>query len=194
MAMYMLDTDIASYIMKRSNDAVLRKLQTIPVSAVCISAIAESELRFGVEISPRRRKDQEALEVLLRFLSVLDYPDSAAVEYGRIRADLQRRGLLIGANDLAELQSRLGVARVKIGMNPLDGTTEGDSEFFGIITRKSSEQIVQRLHRRSHEYSTLSTEIPAEKLPVENYALMLWIVLGERGEKMTELCSLGRLP
>ncbi len=100
MAIYMLDTDIASYIMKRSNDAVLRKLQTIPVSAVCISAIAESELRFGVEISPRRRKDQEALEALLRFLSVVDYPGSAAVEYGRIRADLQRRGLLIGSNDL----------------------------------------------------------------------------------------------
>jgi hypothetical protein len=101
---------------------------------------------------------------------------------------------LIGANDLAELQSRLGVARVKIGMNPFDGVTEGGSEFFGIITRKSSEQIVQRLHRRSHEYSTLSTENPAENLPVENYALILWIVLAERGKKMTELCSLGRLP
>lgn len=100
MAMYMLDTDIASYIMKRSNDAVLRKLQTVPLSEVCISAIAESELRFGVEISPRRRKDQEALDALLRFLPVADYPEAAAVEYGRIRADLQRRGSLIGSNDM----------------------------------------------------------------------------------------------
>lgn len=100
MAIYMLDTDIASYIMKRSNDAVLRKLQTTPVSAVCISAVAESELRFGVAISPRRRKDQETLDVLLRFLTVLDYPAAAAVDYGQIRADLQRRGRLIGANDL----------------------------------------------------------------------------------------------
>lgn len=97
---YMLDTDIASYIMKRSNDVVLRKLQTVPVSAVCISAIAESELRFGVEVSPRPRKDQEALDALLRFLTVVDYPAAAAIDYGRIRADLQRRGLLIGANDL----------------------------------------------------------------------------------------------
>lgn len=100
MGIYMLDTDIASYIMKRSNDAVLRKLQTIPVNAVCISAIAESELRFGVEISPRRRKDQDALEALLRFLTVVDYPAAAAADYGKIRADLQKRGLLIGANDL----------------------------------------------------------------------------------------------
>jgi tRNA(fMet)-specific endonuclease VapC len=100
MASYMLDTDIASYIMKRSNDAVLRKLETIPISAVFLSAIAESELRFGVEVSPRRRKDQEALDTLLRFLPVVDYPAAAAVEYGQIRADLQKRGLLIGANDL----------------------------------------------------------------------------------------------
>lgn len=100
MSIYMLDTDIASYIMKRSNEAVLRKLATIPVSAVCLSAIAESELRFGVEISPRRRKDLEALETLLRFLPVVDYPAAAAVEYGRIRGDLQRRGLPIGGNDM----------------------------------------------------------------------------------------------
>lgn len=100
MAVYMLDTDIASYTVKRSNDAVLRKLQTVPISAVCISAVAESELRFGVEISPRRHKDQEALETLLRFLPVVDYPAAAAKEYGRISGDLQRRGLLIGANDM----------------------------------------------------------------------------------------------
>ena len=100
MAVYMLDTDIASYIMKRSNDAVLQRLQSIPVSAVCISAIAESELRFGVQVSPRSRRDQEALETLLRFLTVIDYPAAAAAVYGQIRADLQKRGLMIGANDL----------------------------------------------------------------------------------------------
>ena len=37
MPRYMLDTDTCSYIMKRSNDAVLKRLQKIPVSDVCIS-------------------------------------------------------------------------------------------------------------------------------------------------------------
>jgi hypothetical protein len=101
---------------------------------------------------------------------------------------------LIGANDLSELHPCVGIARVKIGMNPLHGTTEGDSELFGIISRKSSEQIVQRIHRRSREYSTLSTEIPAANLPVENYALILWMVVGERVKKMTKLCNLSELP
>jgi len=44
MAEYMLDTDISSYIMKRSHDAVLRRLQKVPIGAVCISVITKSEL------------------------------------------------------------------------------------------------------------------------------------------------------
>lgn len=99
MTVYMLDTDI-SYILMRSNEAVLCKLPTIPVSALCISAVVESELRFVVETSPRCPKDQDALETLLAYLQVLDYPAEAASDYGRIQADLKRRGVMIGCNDL----------------------------------------------------------------------------------------------
>ena len=53
MPRYMLDTDTCSYIMKRSNDAVLKQLQKVSVSDVCISVITKSELFFGVEVSPR---------------------------------------------------------------------------------------------------------------------------------------------
>ena len=53
MPRYMLDTDTCSYIMKRSNDTVLKRLQKIPVSDVCISVVTKSELLFGVEVSPR---------------------------------------------------------------------------------------------------------------------------------------------
>ena len=35
MAEYMLDMDISSYIMKRSHDSVLRRLQKVPIGAVC---------------------------------------------------------------------------------------------------------------------------------------------------------------
>jgi tRNA(fMet)-specific endonuclease VapC len=100
MAVYMLDTDISSYIMKRTYDTVLQRLQTVAVSDVCISAISRSELMYGVEVSPRRAKDQAALDEFLRYVSVLDYPGEAALDYARIRADLKRRGVMIGANDL----------------------------------------------------------------------------------------------
>ena len=100
MAIYMLDTDISSYIMKRSYDVGLQRLQTVAVSDVCISAITKSELMYGVEVSPRRQKDQVALDEYLRYFAVLDFPATAALDYARIRADLKLRGKMIGSNDL----------------------------------------------------------------------------------------------
>jgi len=55
MRRYMLDTDICSYVMKRSNDALLKRLQKVPVSDVCVSVVTKSELLYGVEVSPRRQ-------------------------------------------------------------------------------------------------------------------------------------------
>src|SRR5258708_4893128 len=100
MARYLLDTDTCSYVMKRSNQAVLKRLQEVPVSDVCISVITKSELLFGVEMSPRRQQDESALNGFLVHLDVLDFPDEAAAHYAKIRADLRTRGTMIGANDL----------------------------------------------------------------------------------------------
>lgn len=100
MPVYMLDTDISSYIMKRSHDSVLKRLQTVAVGDVSISAITRSELLYGVEVSPRKQQDSAALEAFLRHFEVLDYPAEAALHYGQIRAALKLAGNMIGANDL----------------------------------------------------------------------------------------------
>jgi tRNA(fMet)-specific endonuclease VapC len=100
MPRYMLDTDTCSYIMRRSHDAVLKRLAKVPVSDVCISVITKSELLFGVEVSPKRRQDEAALAAFLRYVEVLDFPDTASSHYAKIRADLKARGAMIGANDL----------------------------------------------------------------------------------------------
>jgi tRNA(fMet)-specific endonuclease VapC len=100
MPRYMLDTDTCSYIMKRSNGAVLKRLQQVPVGDVCISVITKSELLFGVELSLRRQQNEVALNAFLRYVEVLDFPDAASLHYAKIRADLKTLGTMIGANDL----------------------------------------------------------------------------------------------
>ena len=100
MLRYMLDTDICSYIMKRSSDLLLSRLQKVPVGDLCVSVITKSELLYGVEISPRRRQDEAALNAFLSHVEVLDFPDTACLHYARIRAALKRAGTMIGANDL----------------------------------------------------------------------------------------------
>jgi tRNA(fMet)-specific endonuclease VapC len=100
MARYMLDTDTCSYVMKRSSLPVLRRLRAVPVTDVCMSVITKSELLYGVEVSPRRTQDAAALAAFLPYVEVLDFSDDAARHHAEIRADLKKRGALIGANDL----------------------------------------------------------------------------------------------
>ncbi len=100
MLRFMLDTDTCSYIMKRSPASVLDRLQTVPVGDVCMSVVTKAELWYGVEVSPRRAHDAVALAALLPYVEAVDFTSDAALHYADIRADLKRRGALIGANDL----------------------------------------------------------------------------------------------
>jgi tRNA(fMet)-specific endonuclease VapC len=100
MPRFMLDTDTCSSIMKRSHPLVVKRLQSVPVGDVCMSVITKAELLYGVEVSPRRAQDSAALAAFLPYVEALDLTDDAAMHYADIRADLKKRGAVIGANDL----------------------------------------------------------------------------------------------
>jgi tRNA(fMet)-specific endonuclease VapC len=100
MPRFMLDTDTCSYIMKRSHPLLLKRLQSVKVNDVCMSVVTRAELLYGVEVSPRRAQDIAALAAFLPYVEVVDLGESAALHYAEIRADLKRRGAMIGANDL----------------------------------------------------------------------------------------------
>jgi tRNA(fMet)-specific endonuclease VapC len=70
------------------------------VGDVCISAISRSELLYGVEVSPRPAQDRARLDVFLRHMVALDFPQDAASDCAEIRGWLKKRGTMIGANDL----------------------------------------------------------------------------------------------
>ena len=100
MRRFMLDTDMCSYIMKRSHPLVLKRLQSVPVGDVCMSVVTKAELLYGVEVSPRRAQDAAALAAFLPYVEAMDLDEDAALHYAAIRADLRRKGAMIGANDL----------------------------------------------------------------------------------------------
>lgn len=100
MPRFMLDTDTCSYIMKRSHPLVLKRLQSVSVDDVCMSVVTKAELLCGVELSPRRAQDAAALAAFLPYVEALALGEDAALHYAEIRADLKRRGVMIGANDL----------------------------------------------------------------------------------------------
>ena len=87
---FMLDTDISSYIMRRSSDLLLQKLQTVPIAEVCISVITKAELLYRRRrVSPRHAQDSLALQAYLLHVAVLDFPDEAALHYAQIRGVLK---------------------------------------------------------------------------------------------------------
>jgi tRNA(fMet)-specific endonuclease VapC len=100
MPVYMLDRKTSVAIVKRTDKAVMKRLNTVPVSDVCISTVTHSELVFGVGMSLRETQDQAMLDLFLKHVAVLEYPVAAALHYGEIRQAFQLRGETIGANDL----------------------------------------------------------------------------------------------
>lgn len=114
MPRFMLDTDTCSYVMKRSHPLVLKRLQSVSVDDVCMSVVTKAELLYGAEVSPRHAQDAAAVAAFLPYVQVVDLDGDAALHYAEIRADLKRRGAMIGANDLfiAAHARALGVALV----------------------------------------------------------------------------------
>ena len=100
MRRYMLDTDICSYVMKRSSETLLKRLQKVSVSDVCVSVVTKSELLYGVEVSPHRQQNETALNAFLGYVEVLDLPEQSSPHYAQIRSHLKKTGTMIGANDL----------------------------------------------------------------------------------------------
>jgi tRNA(fMet)-specific endonuclease VapC len=96
----MLDTDICSYVMKRSHPGLLQRLAATSPDEVCISVITLLELHYGVAVSPRREQNSRALEEFLRYVQVMELTEEIAEHYASVRASLKRRGSPIGARDL----------------------------------------------------------------------------------------------
>jgi len=99
MLRYLLDTNIVIDVIKRRPMEVLEVFNR-RAGEMAISTITEAELVHGAEKSQHREHNLRQVEDFTSRLEVLDYGRKAAAHYGDIRADLERKGTLIGVNDL----------------------------------------------------------------------------------------------
>lgn len=96
---YMLDTNICIYIIKKKPVNVLDRFKESPVGSIGISAITLAELQYGIMKSANPEKNQDALDRFLTPLEILDFDYLSTIEYGVIRAGLERKGTPIGPLD-----------------------------------------------------------------------------------------------
>lgn len=97
---YMLDTNICIYLMNGKDDKLAMKFNKNNPNDLCISNITYSELMYGVEKSKNKELDFSRLLLFLSEINILNYDFNASEEYGRIRILLEKKGNIIGSNDL----------------------------------------------------------------------------------------------
>ncbi len=114
MTEYLLDTNIASCIIKGNSPAVDHQLVKVAMAQLAISAVTEGELRFGAARLPHATRLHGLLEDFFLRLTVLPWDSGAAQEYGRLRAMLEREGQPMGNLDamIAAHALALGVVLV----------------------------------------------------------------------------------
>ena len=97
--MYLLDTNICVYIIRRRPDAVYRRLSGAAGRTVAISVVTAFELEIGA-LRAQGRHYSEAVRLFIAEFPVLPLEDSARAYYGQLRTVLERRGETIGAHDM----------------------------------------------------------------------------------------------
>lgn len=97
---YILDTNICIYIIKKKPRSVLEKLNQVPLGLIGISVITLAELIYGVRKSAFPEKNLEALKQFLIPFELFQFDYNCAIEYGKIRNDLEKKGTPIGALDM----------------------------------------------------------------------------------------------
>jgi tRNA(fMet)-specific endonuclease VapC len=97
---YLLDTNICIYIRQKKPAEILRRFEKLYPAEAAISVITYGELLYGAEKSVHRTAALERLRELVLFLPALPLPEAAGHAYGKIRAELEMKGELIGNNDM----------------------------------------------------------------------------------------------
>lgn len=98
--LYMLDTNICSYIIRNKPLSVKEKLEEIEKEHdIALSSIVVSELIYGAK-KKGSPKLQKIVNLFIENFLIYDYNKISAESYANIRTNLEQKGKIIGANDL----------------------------------------------------------------------------------------------
>jgi tRNA(fMet)-specific endonuclease VapC len=97
---FMLDTNMLTYICSgRSVEARKHLRKLAKDNEICISAITEGEIRFGMAKKKLGQAKRDSIERVLTALEVLPWDSEVAQIYGDFRANLESTGKKLGAYD-----------------------------------------------------------------------------------------------
>jgi len=115
--LYMLDTNICSFIIREKPQSIKIKLQEMEKEhTVALSSIVVSELLYGAN----KKGSPKLLKIVTTFIDnfvIYDYSKVSAHSYAIIRTKLEKKGQIIGANDLLIASHALGLGATLVTNN-----------------------------------------------------------------------------
>jgi len=115
--LHMLDTDMASYIIKGRSPAIEEKVAAILPSLLCVSVMTRAELLYGLKRLPASHRLYMGVRRFLEIVRVLPWGADAADYYADIRHQLVTTGQPIGEMDMMIAAHSLAVGAVLVTNN-----------------------------------------------------------------------------
>lgn len=113
---YLLDTNILSDLVRHPQGIVAKKIALEGEKSICTSIVVAGELRFGaIKRGSERLTGQ--LEAILSAIEILPLEEPADRHYGELRTYLEKRGAMIGPNDMLIAAHALALDYVVITAN-----------------------------------------------------------------------------
>lgn len=97
--LYLLDTNICIYLIKRRSDTLLNRMRVFRTGEIGVSVVTVAELQYGVSKSENKERNQAALEAFLLPLDIAEFTVGETVIYGQIRSELEKQGRPVGPLD-----------------------------------------------------------------------------------------------
>src|SRR6266851_2435825 len=117
LALHLLDTDTACFVIKRRSPAIKAKLAAVPPDRVCVSAVTRAELMYGLKRLPPAHRLHVGVRQFLRIVRALAWDADAADWYAEIRHQLTTTGQPIGEMDMMIAAHALSVGAILVTNN-----------------------------------------------------------------------------
>ena len=111
---YLLDTNIASYMIRGDFPRVRERSLRVPAGEIGISVVTEAELRFGAARLPEVARIRVLVRDFLMAVTVLPWTSDAAIQYAHLRLAAERSGSPMGTLDLMIASHSLAVGAVLV--------------------------------------------------------------------------------
>jgi tRNA(fMet)-specific endonuclease VapC len=116
---YLLDTCIVSDLVRRPQGVVAGHIERVGEASIATSVIVAAELRFGAAKKGSQRLS-DRIDAILKTIEILTFEPPADATYGVIRANLEKAGRMIGANDLLIAAHALALGHTLVTDNERD--------------------------------------------------------------------------